>query len=213
MRRLVILTCVAATSSSAMADRYEATIAVRPSGALALVNEEGAKSAAQVVGGGGTIGFAYGVRNWLDLGAELGGWALAQAEYADATVNVTGTPKTGVVTRTSRLAQLRGGATFRFGVGWVPTVYVGVAVGARLRGAATLVRDAQGPIGITPDDGASSVTLEVAPVARLGLSHRVDRRWSVGLSVGATYGVGIGAPALTLLDATLELAYSWYPLW
>ncbi len=200
-------------SRDAAADRYEATLVVRPLGGLALVDENGAPEAAQVVGGGGVIGMSYGVRNWLDIGGELVGVGLAQAEHPNTTVEITGTERTGLVTRTTRVAQLRGGATFRFGVGWVPTVYLGVGVGGRSRGTATLVSDMQGPIGITPDDGASELTIDITPAARVGLEHRVNRHWSVGLAAGATYCLGIGAPGLTLFDASLNLAYTWYPLW
>lgn len=207
------LGAIAASPTASRADRYEATLAIRPVGVSANMKEDGAPSNASVLGAGGAIGFSYGLRNWLDVGGELVGATLAQASYTDAHVMVAGTERTGLVTRTTRFGQARLGATFRLGVAWVPTVFVGLGVGPRLRGTATLVSDAQGPLNIVPDGGAAKTAVDLAPVLRLGLEHRVDRHWTIGLAAGGAYEYALSGPAMTSLEASLSVAYTWYPLW
>jgi hypothetical protein len=201
------------SAAVARADRYEATFTLRPLGTMASISEKGAPTAAKVEGAGGVLAFSYGARNWLDLGGELLVATFAQASYDNATVMVTTTPRTGLVTRTSRLGQARLGATFRLGVAWVPTVFVGLGIGARLRGDETLVSDSHGPLNIVPDGGAVSTSLDLTPTVRIGLERRLDRRWTLGLAAGGTYCIGIGAPAIAMADASISLAYTWYPLW
>jgi hypothetical protein len=41
----------------------------------------------------------------------------------------------------------------------------------------------------------------------------LTRRWSLGLSAGATAYVGIDTPSLQVFDVGLAFAYTWYPLW
>jgi hypothetical protein len=115
----------------ACADRYEASASVRPEGALARVDEAGARAPVMVAGGGLSAGLSWGVRNWLDVGGELAALALAEARYEGATADVSGTPQMGELSRMTRLAQLRGTATLRLGVGWVPMVRVVAGAGVR----------------------------------------------------------------------------------
>lgn len=44
-------------------------------------------------------------------------------------------------------------------------------------------------------------------------SITANRRLTIGVSVGVTECLGPGAPDVQLLDASLTLAYTWYPLW
>jgi hypothetical protein len=50
----------------ARADRYEASIALRPVGQLARIGDRGTGERATVPGGGLAGGLGWGVRNWLD---------------------------------------------------------------------------------------------------------------------------------------------------
>jgi hypothetical protein len=194
----------------ARADRYEATVSVRPDGALARVDDAGVRAPAMVAGGGLSAGLSWGVRNWLDVGAELAALVLSKARYEGATADVAGTSQMGELSRTTRLAQLRGAATLRLGVGWVPTVRVVAGAGVRQRSAAHLV---VGPSIVVPDGEEATFALDAVVGVRVGLDHRLTRRWSLGLSAGATAYIGIGAPSLQVFDAGLALAYTWYPLW
>lgn len=194
----------------ARADRYEASVSLRPEGGFARVDDTGARAPVVVGGGGVSAGLSWGARNWLDVGGELAALTLAEARYEGATVDVSGYSQMGELSRTTRLAQLRGAATLRLGVGWVPTVRVVAGAGVRQRSAASL---AMGPSIVVPDGEEAELTFDAVVGVRLGLDHRLTRRWSVGLSAGATACIGIGAPSMQILDGGVSLAYTWYPLW
>ena len=70
----------------AAADRYEVSVTVRPLGAIGRITERagdvrGGEAAVSRNGGGGEVGLSYGVRNWLDVGAEVIGAGFARAIY------------------------------------------------------------------------------------------------------------------------------------
>ena len=209
-RAAVVLGLLVATIAPAHADRYEATVTVRPEGVLARVDEAGALAPVVVGGGGVSAGLSWGVRNWLDVGGELAALTLVEARYEGATATVFGVPRMGELSRTSRLAQARAVARLRLGVGWVPAVQLALGVGGRQRSAASLAYDSA---VVAPDGGERELALDAVAGIRLGLDHRITRRWSLGLSAGATACIGIGAPDLQVFDASLSLGYSWYPLW
>jgi hypothetical protein len=165
-------------------------------------------------GGGGVLAAGYGVRNWLDASVELAAAGFTQATYDDARVMVQGVPASGRVSRSSRVMQLRAGGTLRLGTGWVPTVYLGLGLSARMPTAATLQRDGRGEIvDLTPDGMAADLQLDGCAVVRVGLDHRVNRRWSVGLAADASRTLGVRASPLDVVSAGLSLAYTWYPGW
>lgn len=207
------LAALASLSSTAAADRYEATVSVRPVGGVARVDDVGAPEPATVAAAGLTGGLAWGLRNWLDVGAEVLALGMPAARYDGATLPVSNNPQMGTLERTTRLAQLRLGATLRLGVAWVPTLHLGVGAGARQRSAARLTVDAGGGTTLQPDDEPGGLAFDVVAVARAGLDHRVNRRWTLGVAGGITQCVGLGAPNLQILEATVNVAYSWYPLW
>jgi hypothetical protein len=218
-----------ASAAVARADRYEATLVVRPTGSFGRVAEAvgdrpgsaGPRSTARqtvvdsVSGGGLDVGLSYGLRNWLDVGGELGAAGFTRATYDPASVTIGGEPATGHVERTTRAVQLRAGATLRLGVAWVPVVYLGLGVGTRRRTAATIpVQDHQGqPVDLTPDHLTAGFTLDLVTAVRVGLEHRIDRRWTVGVDASASHTMGLGAATLDTLSGSVSLGYTWYALW
>lgn len=206
----LVLTFATIGGREARADRYEATVSVRPEGGLARVDDSGARAPVVVGGGGASVDVSWGARNWLDVGGELAALTLAEARYEGATVDVSGYSQMGELSRTTRLAQLRGAATLRLGVGWVPTVRVVAGAGVRQRSAARL---AMGSSIVVPDGEGAELAFDAVVGVRLGLDHRLTRRWSIGLSAGATVCIGIAAPSMQILDGGVSLAYTWYPLW
>lgn len=212
-----IATCAAlllGPTAAARADRFEATVAVRPAGGYARVAETGAAAPATVPSAGLAGGLSWGVRNWLDLGGELAAGALGEATYDRATVLVDNSPMTGPLKRRTRLAQLRGVATLRLGVAWVPTVQLAVGAGARHRSSAVLRGGSvHGDAIYVPDGEAAGVTLDLVAAVRVGLEHRLTPSWTVGLSAGASQAFGLGAPDLQLADASVTLGRAWYPGW
>ncbi len=199
---------------AARADRFEAAIAVRPTGGYARVAEAGADVPATVRSAGLAGGLSWGVRNWLDLGGELAASALGEATYDRAMVTVDDSPMAGPLRRMTRTAQLRGVATLRLGVAWVPTVQLAIGAGARQRSSALLRgRSVQGETIYVPDGQEAGVTLDLVAAVRVGIEHRLTPSWTVGLSVGASQAFGIGTPDLQLAEASFTLARVWYPGW
>jgi hypothetical protein len=203
----------------AAADRYEATLTLRPIAAIGRVTEDvgdrapGAPVVASTYGGGGEVGLAYGLRNWLDVGAELAAAELTMATYAASRVAVEGNDTIGRLTRRARFVQLRGGATFRFGVSWVPTVHLGLGLGARVPTAATLRYEGPGrTFELVPDGMSATASLDAVANVRVGLEHRLDRRWTVGLGAEAMHAIGLGEPPLDVFSAGVSLSFTWYPV-
>lgn len=198
----------------ARADRGEATLAVRPVGELARIAERGTDERAVVAGGGLAGAMSWGVRNWLEAGGELSAAAFGEATHDRAMLPVASTPRTGALLRRTRIAQLRAFATLRLGVAWVPTVQLSVGAGVRQRSAGRMrTPGAQGPLVLIPDGEGAQVAPDLLAGLRIGLDHRVNRRWTIGASVGATHCVGIGTPDLQIADVSISLSYSWYHLW
>jgi len=216
--RVAVVVAGLAGRAGAHADRYEAAFVVRPVGAVGRVAEPvgmggstGAPVVASIYGGGLAAGLSYGLRDWLDVGAELEAAGFTRATYDSASVMIENNPFMGRVERTTRAAQLRFGATLRLGVAWVPTLSLGLGLGARQRTAATLRFDDQRVLLLTPDDMGASMSVDLLTAARVGLEHRLDRRWTIGVAAGAGHALGLGAPSLDILSMNLSLAYTWYP--
>lgn len=219
----------AMTGAVAHADRYEATLVVRPTRTFGYAAEpvgdrpdsasprstEQQDVVASVSGGGLDVGLSYGLRNWLDVGGELGVAGFTHATYEPAQVTIEGEPATGRVERTTRAVQLRAGATLRLGVAWVPVLSLGIGVGARRRTAATiLIHDPRGqPIELTPDDMTAGFSFDLVTALRVGFEHRIDPRWTIGVDASASHTMGLGTASLDTLSASVALAYTWYPLW
>lgn len=210
-RLVASIAVLSATISTAHADRYEASVTARPTGQLARLSDSGTDQRAVVAGAGFSAGLTWGVRNWLDLGGELSASTFAQATHDGATLEVIDNPRTGALTRMTRLAQLRGVATVRLGVAWVPTIQLALGSGGRFRSAARL--RGEGDIVHDPDGEDAELRADLVAGLRLGLEHRVTPHWTIGASAGASYCFGIGAPDLQTVDAAISFAYVWYPLW
>ncbi len=198
----------------AHADRHEAAIAVRPGGQLARIADRGTGERDVVPGGSFAGGLSWGVRNWLDLGGELAASSFGEASYALATLPVGANPRTGSLSRRTRTLQLRGLATVRLGVGWVPTIQLVAGAGARQRSAAWLRTSAsQMQLVLVPDGEDAELALDLIAALRIGLDRRLTRHWAIGASVGAAHCFGVGTPDMQLADATISVSYSWYHLW
>jgi hypothetical protein len=196
----------------ARADQYEATLSLHSTAQVAEVSDRGTAERARVRGAGFAGDLRLGIRNWLDVGAELAVGAFGEASYAAATLPVGDNPRTGVLSRRTRTAQLRGLATLRLGVGWIPTLQLAVGAGARQRSTAELQsRGSSMALVLDPDGEDAEVTLDLVAGLRLGLDHRLNRSWTIGASVGAARCFGIGTPDLQLASATISVAYTWYP--
>ena len=196
----------------AHADRHELTIGMRPTRGSARIADDGTTERAQVRSRGFAAGASWGVRDWLDLGGELVAADFDEASYQMATLPVSVNPRTGPLKRSSRHAQLRGVATLRLGVAWVPFVQLALGAGARHRFTALLLAPtAQGERWLIPDGQRQEVTIDVVAGIRAGLERRLTPRWTAGVSAAASHSTGIFTPDLQTADLTLSLSYTWYP--
>jgi hypothetical protein len=202
-----------AWSQPAQADRYEATLAIRPTRGSARIWEDGTAESVKVRSRGFAASANLGMRDWLDFGGELVANWFDDASYQMATLPVSDNLFSGPLKRRSNNAQLRGTATFRLGVRWVPFVQLALGLGARYRTTALLYSStAQGDRWLIPDGQREAVTLDLVTGARVGLERRVTVHWTVGFSAAMARSFGVFRPDLQTSDVTLSLAYSWYPL-
>jgi hypothetical protein len=209
---VAVAVALALAPRSARADRYEATIALRPAWGTARIWESGTNDYDDVRSRGLAASANLGMRDWLDLGAELVANYFDEASYDMVTLPISDNPHSGPIKRTSRTAQLRGTATFRYGVGWVPFTQLALGLGARHRTTAQIYsRTAMGPEWLLPDGQGEEVTLDVVAGVRAGLERRLTVHWTIGASAAVTHSLGVLRPDLQTLDVTFSFAYSWYP--
>jgi hypothetical protein len=201
-----------ASPRSAHADRHELTLAVRPTRGSAKISEAGTDERVEVRSRGFAASASLGVRDWLDLGGELVLGYFDKASYQMATLPISANPLSGPVARKSNTAQLRGVATLRLGVGWVPFVQLALGLGARYRTTALLYGPTtQGDRWLFPDGQREEVTLDVVTGIRAGLERRITVHWTAGLSAAVAHSFGVFRPDLQTSDVTISLAYGWYP--
>lgn len=213
----MLITCGAALvptwAQPAHADRYELTIGIRPTRGTARIDESGTDERAEVRSRGLAGGASWGVRDWLDLGGELVVADFDEASYRMATLPVSVNPLSGPLKRSSRHAQLRGVATLRLGVAWVPFVQLALGAGARHRFTALLYGPtSQGERWLIPDGQRQEVTIDLVAGVRAGLERRLTPHWTAGVSAAAAQSIGLFTPDLQTTDVTLSLSYTWYPL-
>ncbi|MBP6841887.1 MAG: hypothetical protein KA190_31600, partial [Kofleriaceae bacterium] len=119
---MALVLTVLGAAGPAGADEFEASLHLQPVGGLARLAEDGADAAVSVPVVGGAVRFTYGLSNRLALDSELGFASAGAAQYEDVTATVGGTTTGGLtLDRTTRLARLTTGATWRFGVAVIPT--------------------------------------------------------------------------------------------
>ena len=204
---------LAAAPHPARADRDELTIALRPTSGEARIWEAGTEERVQVKSRGFAGGVSLGVRDWLDLGGEIVAGYFDEASYEMATLPISVNPLSGPLKRTSRIAQLRGVATFRVGVGWVPFLQLALGAGARHRTTALLWGPTtQGMRWLIPDGQREEISLDLVTGARAGLERRLTVHWTAGVSAAVAHSFGVFRPDLQTADLTISVSYTWYPL-
>lgn len=202
-----IVTAVLVMSASrARADRDEASLHVQPTGGVAWLGETDADARARVPWAGLSGRFTYGLRNWLAIECELGGAAFGTGRFENVPIVIQGVGQGNhPIERTTRAAHLSGAATLRLGVAWIPTLALGVGGQLRWRG------DAHTDMALVPDNGSGGLGADGIVFVRVGLDRRINRRWIAGVALGASHA--LAKPAIDSMEATVSVAYYWYPLW
>ena len=96
------------------------------------------------------------------------------------------------------------GANLRLGVAWIPTLGIGFGAQARLRGDATVMGT-----DLVPDDRAGGIVIDPVVALRGGLERRLNARWVVGVTVGASRA--LTAPAIDTTEVAATISRYWYP--
>lgn len=209
-----VLALVLAAPGTAYADRHEVTLAIRPTLGSARIRDAGTDQLAEVRSRGMAASATLGVRDWLDVGAELVAGYFDEASYEMAVLPVSTAALAGRLKRTSNTAQLRGVATLRLGVRWVPFVQLGLGLGARYRTTAQLCAPTtQGRRWLIPDGQREEVSLDLVTGLRAGLERRLTVHWTAGVSGAVAHSFGVFRPDFQTSDVAISLSYSWYPQW
>ncbi len=135
----------------------------------------------------------------------------AALRHPDAVGLAGGVPVRGVVERTQFGGRAEFGVHASFGVRWIPTVHVALGGQVRRLGATTL-RSGDGMVLASISAGSA---VDATLALGLGLDRRLGRSMMLGVSVAAVRAQPLGgdAEAMTSVEATLHVAWYFYPRW
>ena len=214
MSRAVVVVVLGAlvAPTPARADRYEASVHVQPVGGVALVSDPAteATTAAPLVGLG--LRASYARSNLYQYDTQLTAATTTAAAFDSGTFTIGGDPvPPAPFSITTRLIRLDAGVTMRFGVRLVPTVRLALGVQERFCGAPVITLADGDHVGADGRDGEAATDLY--GIATVGVDYRINRRVTVGASVGGSYAVPLGASSWRTIEGSVHLAWYWYPLW
>lgn len=209
---VVVAAVAGALAGAAHADRYEASVHAQPVGGVAFVGDpaSGETATSPIVGLG--VRVSYARSNLYQYDAQLTAATTGAAAFDQGAFTIGGDAvPSAPFTVTTRILRFDAGITLRFGLRLVPTLRLAVGVQERFRGT-PVIRLADGDHeGADGRDGDNAT--DVYGFAAAGLDYRVNRRLTIGASVGAAYAVPLNGPSWRTLEGSAHVAWYWYPLW
>ena len=199
---------VLGAGSVAHADRYEASLHAHLVGGAAAVGDRAAADAAIAPFGGVAVRASYARANLMQVDAQLTVATTGPARFDRGAFRFSGEPVIAPFSIVTRLVRFDLGATVRFGVRVVPTARLAIGVEERF-GAAPIV-ELDGARRDDADGRTGDRAIDLVGVAAVGVDYRVGPRLIVGGAIGATAAV---AKDWQTVEATVHVAYYWYPLW
>lgn len=199
---------VAASATSAAADRAEAQWGLRGVAGVARLRSEHAVDPAYGAVGGFALAVSYGLSNQLDLGAELVSLVTSRPRFEQAQLMVSDDLLASSYQRREGSVLALFGATWRLGVDWVPVLTAAAGAGVRLRDQGQFVT-----YRYAPAQDRATVAPELAWSAKAGLERRLGSSLTVGAYSWLLVGWGPRAPLLGSLAFSLGVSYVHYPLW
>lgn len=195
------------SSGRAGADADEASLHGQATAGLARTRDHDATGTGPLVGASARFTLA---RSDVWAYEVTAGGTLFASHHDGASIDRLGVPVLGVIDRYHLAGGLSVGAHARFGVGWIPTLHVGVGLQARHLAGSELVAE-----GTTVASLPALTSVDVTGSLGLGLDHRLSRSLVVGLVVTATHAQPLGGAAepVDSLDATVHVAWYFYPRW
>jgi len=205
----VRVVAVLLVSGTAHADRYEASLHAQAIAGTALVGDAASHELGLAPLAGLGLRASYARANAWQYDAQLTLAGTGDASFARGEFRFTGEPVVAPFAITTRLMRLDAGVTWRLGVRVVPTWRLALGVQERWRSAPRVGGD--GPQRDDADGRGRVHTTELVGVSGVGLDYRLGPRWVVGGSLGGS--VAVASPRWATVEASLHLAYYWYPRW
>lgn len=208
----VVLTIVLGTgiATPARADRREASLHAHLVGGVLGTGDVDGGRARELVGLAGlAVRAGYATRDTFQYDVALAFLRSGAAAFPSHRFTPAGAPPAiGPYSFATTISRVDAGVTFRLGVRWIPTARL--AAGLQLRRAGAVTVDA---VPVIADARAPRLDLDLIGTASIGLDHRLDRRWIVGVAAGGSLAVPLGGTTTHTAEITLHAACYWYPRW
>lgn len=195
----------------AYADRYEASLHAQVVGGAAAVGDAASADSTVAPLAGVGMRASYTRSNALQYDAQLTLAGTGAATFDRGAFRFAGEAVTAPFSVVTRLVRLDLGVTLRLGVRVIPTARLALGVEERFRGAPVVQLD-----GARRDDAdgrPGDRATDVVGIAAVGVDYRFGPRLIVGGSIGGSAAVVPVAPRWLTVEATVHVAYYWYPLW
>lgn len=208
------IAAAALAPAGAAADRREASVHAQLVGGVATLADAASSSRGHAPLGGVAVRASYATHNVFQYDASLALLATAGAELESGRFTRPGYPAfTAPYSIATQLARLDGGVTLRLGVEWIPTIRLAGGFQTR-RSGPPQVDTGGGVVSAVADTGRDSdLSIDLVGSVAVGLDHRIDRRFIVGVAVGGSLAVPLGGEAFRTVEITGHAAYYFYPRW
>ena len=192
-----------ALPSVVMADAGEASLVAHAFGGSAALGDPALESGTDTVSLAGVAArITYATHDTFAYETSVSVARTSQARFED----VMHEGRQGVLSRDNYLARVDSGIRLRMGVDYIPTVHLAVGVQAhaarRARFTTMAGNTAYGPPG--------SIRWAAVVSAGLGFDHRINARWTAGVSIVTTSALASDTVGQRL-EGGVHISYSWYP--
>ncbi len=204
----LIAAVVLAAGPSARADRAELQWSARTLTGVVQMRAERAPDPTYGLVGGLALAVSYGFSNQLDVGAELVSFVTSEPEFEGASFTISDDTAYSTYVRREGATLFLLGATWRYGVEWVPVLAASVGAGVRYRD-----NGAFSPAKFYPMEDRAVRVWDLAALGKAGVERRLNRYVTVGAYSALLMDWSPDAPLMASLSLSLGLSYVHYPVW
>lgn len=190
----------------AHADRAEAQWSARTLTGVVQMRADRAPDPTYGLVGGLSLAVSYGLSNQLDLGVELLSFVTSEPDFENASLTLSDDTAYSTYTRREGATLFLAGATWRYGVDWVPVLAVSGGAGVRYRD-----NGAFSPMRFHPVEDHAVRVLDVALLGKAGIERRVNRSLTLGAYSALLTDWSPDAPLMASLSLSLGISYVHYP--
>lgn len=208
MRQGVIVLAVLGLyqTQPAHADRAEAQWSARTLTGVVQMRADRAPDPTYGLVGGLALAVSYGISNQLDLGVELLSFVTSEPDFENASLTISDDTAYSTYTRREGATLFLAGATWRYGVDWVPVLAVSGGAGVRYRD-----NGAFSPMRFYPVEDRAERVLDVAILGKAGIERRINRSVTLGAYSALLTDWSPDAPLMASLSLSLGVSYVHYP--